>query len=348
MSSLHRLRALAISQSLFPAGSLKAAIEKLGFVQADPIRSPARAQDLILRHRVDSYRTGDLERHYPLLEVEEDFLYAYGFMPRKIWRLIHPRDTTRLTKLEKRVLDLVSRFGPTHPNRLDEHLGRKRVVNAWGGFSRATTSALEDLHYRGLLRIARRDNGIRVYELAPVISKPAPPSERLRKLIMVVTNLLSPVPEKTLRANVFRYRHLGNPRKLLHEMFGSGELRKETIDGLSYVWPSSATDSDLPASQVRFLAPFDPVVWDRLRFEHLWGWPYRFEAYTPASKRIRGYYAMPLLWGHDIVGWANANLNNGHLNVDVGFAGKRPRDKRFNLELDAEISRMETFLGEIR
>src|SRR6266850_1286613 len=64
MVGLDRLRVHAISQSLFPQTTLKAAIRRLGFVQADPIRSPARAQDLILRHRVKAYRAGDLEWRY--------------------------------------------------------------------------------------------------------------------------------------------------------------------------------------------------------------------------------------------------------------------------------------------
>ena len=63
---------------------------------------------------------------------------------------------------------------------------------------------------------------------------------------------------------------------------------------------ADATLNDEAPRQVRFLAPFDPVVWDRARFEHLWGWAYRFEAYTPVKKRVRGYYAMPMLWGDQI------------------------------------------------
>jgi uncharacterized protein YcaQ len=58
------------------------AIQRLGFVQADPIRAPARAQDLTLRHRVAGYRAGDLERRYPRLAIEEDFFVNYGFLPR--------------------------------------------------------------------------------------------------------------------------------------------------------------------------------------------------------------------------------------------------------------------------
>ena len=62
---------------------------------------------------------------------------------------------------------------------------------------------------------------------------------------------------------------------------------------------------------VRLLAPFDPIVWERRRFEHLWGWDYRFEAYTRPEQRRFGYYAMPLLWGYDVIGWANISLADG-------------------------------------
>src|SRR5262245_17051422 len=163
-NELQRMRVHAITQSLFAPRSLQDGIRRLGFIQADPIRAPARAQDLILRHRVQDYRAGDLERRYPELDIEEDYLYAYGFLPRDIWRLLHPRATAQLSTMEKKVLKVVRRYGQMHPRALEEHLGRERVVNAWGGYSKATTHALEVLHYRGLLRIARRENGIRVYE----------------------------------------------------------------------------------------------------------------------------------------------------------------------------------------
>src|SRR5258708_25368312 len=65
-----RLRQRAISKPMFPQTSLHSALKRLGFVQADPIRSPARAQDLILRHRVKGYRAGDLETRYAKLELE--------------------------------------------------------------------------------------------------------------------------------------------------------------------------------------------------------------------------------------------------------------------------------------
>src|SRR5262245_30300370 len=210
MSDLKQLRAYAVSQSLFPHTTLKAAIRRLGFVQADPIRAPARAQDLILRHRVKTYRAGDLERRYTSLDIEEDVLYAYGFLPRTIWRLLHPRDVRGMSKLEKKVLDTVSKYGVMHPAELEEHFGKKRIINAWVGYSKATTHALEWLHYRGLLRIARRENGIRLYEPVQGEGEPLSPQERLRQLVLVIANILAPISEKSLHANMARFRRLGS------------------------------------------------------------------------------------------------------------------------------------------
>src|ERR1700684_3782865 len=91
MSDVGWLRRQAVGWSLPQQGELGAVLAGLGFVQADPIRAPARAQDLILRHRVAGYRAGDLERRYPSLDVDEDYLYAYGFTPRRLRPLLSPR-----------------------------------------------------------------------------------------------------------------------------------------------------------------------------------------------------------------------------------------------------------------
>src|SRR6059058_2428652 len=85
------LRRFAVARSLFQPTTLRRALDRLGFVQADPIRAPARAQDLILRHRVKGYHAGDLERLYPTLGIEEDFFIVYGFVTRSLSALMHPR-----------------------------------------------------------------------------------------------------------------------------------------------------------------------------------------------------------------------------------------------------------------
>jgi len=314
-------------------------------VQADPIRAPARAQDLILRHRVKGYRAGDLERRYASLDIEEDVLYAYGFLPRSIWQLLHPRNLKGMSKLEKKVLDVVREFGAMHPRELEAHFGNARVINAWGGYSKATTHALEHLHYRGLLRIARREKGIRIYEVAPPVQEHISPTERLRKLVMVVANILAPVPEASLLANAVRFRALGDIRSTLRDLLKAGELEKEAIDGVTYLWPHIRAIRKQAPRMARFLAPFDPLVWDRRRFEHFWGWAYRFEAYTPIARRVRGYYAMPLLWCDSVIGWGNARVERERLIVDIGYVKKCPEDRDFRPELDTEIAHLEAFLS---
>ncbi len=124
-------------------------------------------------------------------------------------------------------------------------------------------------------------------------------------------------------------------------------LPSAVVDGTTWFWP----EGENPASrryvmedQVRLLAPFDPVVWDRRRFEQLWGWAYRFEAYTPAAKRVRGHYAMPLLWRDQVIGWANVSAKSGVLRPEVGFVGVAPKDKAFAMALDEELHRMAVFL----
>jgi hypothetical protein len=97
---------------------------------------------------------------------------------------------------------------------------------------------------------------------------------------------------------------------------------------------------------VRLLAPFDPVVHDRTRFELFWNWEYRFEAYTPAPKRKLGYYALPLLWRDRVIGWSNLAVKDGQLTSEIGYvAGQPPRDSNFERELEAELERMQLFLG---
>lgn len=353
MPTIESLRDHAISHSLFSPATLQNAVERLKFVQADPIRSPARAQDLILRHRVEHYRAGDLEREYPTLNLEEDVLYAYGFLTRDIWQLLHPRKTNDLTEFERNVLETVIRFGETHPRQLEVRFGRERVVNDWGGFSKATTRALEKLHHRGLLRVARRAEGIRVYEATSAPPQASDASgesnERPKKLILIISNIFAPVTEKCLRdASAPLRRSLSQPlntKTIIAELLKSGELEKLIVDGVDYLYPSGSLIRNEVPPNVRLLAPFDPLVWDRRRFEHFWGWAYRFEAYTPPAKRLRGYYALPMLWKDSIIGWANVRVEKRVMSVEVGYADKKPVDPEFSSELEKEIERLEIFLN---
>lgn len=350
------LRRMAALRAFPPARSLAQAIETAGFVQADPIRAPARAQDLILRHRVAGYRAGDLERRYPKLGIEEAYLYAYGFMPTEVRNLLLPRHDPEAhdgrfipAGLAADVLAFVRDQGPTHPAELEAHFGAERQINGWGGVSKATTRALDMLLHHGLLRVARRDAGIRVYEATGGVQAELDPPIRLERLVLLVASALAPVPAPTLSAATARLARTilgaGQKHSVVSTMVHAGALETAVVDGVRYLWPTTAGDRDRIGGGVRFLAPFDPLVWDRRRFEHLWGWPYRFEAYTPPAKRQLGYYAMPLLWGSEVIGWVNARQTpNGGLAVKPGFVGRKP-GADFRRAFDAEVERLRRFLS---
>ena len=347
--TLAHLRHHAIASTFFPATTLGRVISRLGFVQADPIRSPARAQDLILRQRVRQYRAGDLDRSYHALKLEEDYLYAYGFMPAQTWRLLHPRGQRALSANEQKVLAMVARQRSLHPRDLAARLGNDREVNAWGGYSKATTRVLERLHYLGLIRVAGREQGIKIYRAASATHDPIDPGERLQRLVLLIAGILSPLPESSLRAALRHLRYaapdLTGRTTAVASLLKSGALESTVVDAVRYVWPPGPLVRREPQPVVRFLAPFDPLVWDRQRFEHFWGWPYRFEAYTPPAKRLRGYYALPLLWKAEVIGWVNVRGAGDQLQVEPGFVqGNPPGDKAFHQAFAKETERLRHFL----
>jgi uncharacterized protein YcaQ len=328
----------------------------LGFIQADPIRAPARAQDLTLRHRVEHYRAGDLERHYPTLDVEEDVFINYGFVTRAVYELMHPRSgldrwSPARTRRVNALLAFVREHSLVHPRTVDQHFSHGRVTNYWGGSSSATTHLLDAMHYRGLLRIARREGGVRLY--APPQQKPGPADAAGRQaaidaLVDVAVRAYAPLPAVSLGPLISRLRHAapqwrGDLKAALAR--ARRRLSQIEVDGVVWYWPA---DEPLirnePEEVVRLLAPFDPLVWDRRRFEMLWGWAYRFEAYTPIAKRQRGYYALPLLWRDRVIGWGNVSLKNGALTADCGYARSRPREAAFRRGLESELDRIRTFL----
>jgi uncharacterized protein len=186
--TLDHLRRYAVARSLFEPTTLKGAFYRMGFVQADPIRSPARAQDLILRHRAEDYHAGDLERLYPKLEID---VRAEG--PRT-W----PAARKKLARL---VLEFVRERGEVHPREVDDHFSHGSVRNYWGGLSSATTHLLAAMHYRGMLRIVRRESGIRIYAVHEHGPAPADAAERLARidgLVDAAVHLYAPLPSTCL------------------------------------------------------------------------------------------------------------------------------------------------------
>jgi hypothetical protein len=356
--TLLQLRRYAIARSLFKPTTLRRAIARLGFVQADPMRAPARAQDLILAYRVKDYRAGELESRYPRLSIEEAFFINYGFLPCETLVLLHPREAPSLwdARMQERaqdVLAFVRQHGRTYPKDVQAHFDHGRI-RRWGSNLNVSSHLLEGLHYRGLLRVARRDAGTRVYqaiEHPPQDDSPEARLARAGQLLDMVVQLYAPLPAASLNYLCGLLRrgvpHLAAEVRQVQEHVES-RYAQAKVDGLLWFWPQGEKPMAARNSidhRLRFLAPFDPVVWDRRRFQVFWGWEYKLEAYVPAHKRRRGHYAMPMLWGEDMLGWANLKVVDGRLRHELGFAGPRPRGSAFQRALDEALHEMQEFLG---
>ncbi len=355
--TLRQLRRYAIARTLFPPTTLSRAIARLGFVQADPMRAPARAQDLILAHRVRDYRAGDLERRYERLPVEEAFFINYGFLPRETVALLHPRPAprswdARMRARARKVLAFVRERGPTYPRDVQAHFDHGSI-HRWGADLDVGKHLLEGLHYRGDLRVARRESGTRVYEATGHPPRDDGREARLARagrLLDVAVRLYAPLPASSLVYLCGLLRNGVPPvaaetRRLQQQ--ARSRYTHAHVDGRLWLWPPD--ENPLSArhqvdDRLRILSPFDPLVWDRRRFRLLWGWDYRFEAYLPAHRRRMGHYAMPVLWGESVVGWANVKVVDGRLRHELGFAGPRPRGRAFERAVDAALDRMREFL----
>jgi len=359
--TLEQLRRHAIARTLFTPTTLPRAIARLGFVQADPIRAPARAQDLTLRHRVRDYRAGELERRYARLGIEEDFFVNYGFLPRAHADLMHPRTAREAWTAERAqqaaaVLAFVQERGAVHPREVEAQFAHGRTRNWFGGNSNASTQLLDAMHYRGLLRVLRRDSGTRVYAVRAA-GLPADDAQatdaRMDALVDLVVAKYAPLPAASLGQLLSLLLRGGTPQWAAGRAAALARARlrlaSARVDGVDWYWPVAEN----PAAArwrtdegVRLLTPFDPLVWDRRRFALFWGWAYRFEAYTPAPRRQLGYYALPLLWHEQVIGWGNLAVVDGALSAQFGYvAGKPPRSALFRAGLDEELDRVRAFLG---
>jgi uncharacterized protein len=257
------------------------------------------------------------------------------------------------------VLEFIRERGAVHPREVDAHFAHGKVTNWFGGSSNASTQLLDVMHYRGLLRVARRDGGTRVYAARDTVAGTAEAtvaadiaSSRMDALVDLAVHKYAPLPAASLGQLV---SHLRGGAPQWTALRGAALARAKQrlgharIEGNDWYWPAAERPNSTrwqPDDGVRLLTPFDPIVWDRRRFEIFWDWAYRFEAYTPAAKRKLGYYALPLLWRERVIGWGNVTVADGELRHSFGYVGGRaPRDSAFRLGLEAELARLRLFLG---
>jgi uncharacterized protein len=226
------------------------------------------------------------------------------------------------------VLDVVRDRGPIRASDLAAK-GRRREPREMWSWSEEKT-ALEYLFFAGRVCAARRVNFERLYDLPervlpqPVLEAPTPSQdEAQRQLILIAAKRLGVATEADL-GDYFRLPRAESKARVA-ELAADGGLVPVRVEG----WRQPAyLSTERPAGLRRagsaraLLTPFDSLVWARDRTERLFDFRYRIEIYTPAPKRVYGYYVLPFLLGDRLVARVDLKSDRqaGVLRVRGAFA----------------------------
>jgi uncharacterized protein YcaQ len=212
-----------------------------------------------------------------------------------------PREKTLATQL----LAEIATRGPLGSEDFEDDRTARRV---WGA-SRLVKATLQKLFFHGRILIAQRENNRRRYDLpervlpASVLARPetaAADTARWLALLKLRQRRLATFTREELRAveDEVQAVAIENCPTLYCLVADVPLLERSTLN-------PATQDSTLNAEEphtTRLLAPLDPIIYDRRITSALWGFDYTWEAYTPPRKRVRGYYALPVLVGTELVG----------------------------------------------
>ena len=337
-----QLRRIALAQlgltGTNPYGSgtpgTRKAIEALGYVQIDTISVVARAHDHILHSRVANYSPTNLRRLLQQRHVFEYWDHAAAFMPIDHYRFALPRQhalragelkwlKNRDAKTERMVLDRIAAEGPLRARDFDSP--KQGEGNGWWSWKPAKR-ALESLFLVGDLMIADRDGFQKVYDLTERVlpdhvATQMPSAEEHADF--VIDRTLGNFGMVSAKSACYLQR-LPKLRKAVLARFDErlygGDLQPVRLPGGALVGVPANALARAPnriARRMRVLSPFDPLVIQRERAQHLFGFDYQIECYVPEDKRRYGYYCLPLLYGDRLCGRMDSKAHRNAARFDI-------------------------------
>jgi uncharacterized protein len=377
--SLARARRIALAAQGFgrprparppSAGQIARLIERLGVLQLDSVNVFSRSHYLPVFSRLGPYDrsrldriaghgTGKLDRR-----LVEYWAHEASLIPIETWPLLRWRmaDVDREAwgamrrilrdqpQLVADTLALVAEQGPIRARDTGAVRPPPRPGHMWNWHEGKV--ALEALFFTGQVAAARRVNFERLYDLvdrvlpAEILAAAAvPEADAQRQLVRIAARALGVATEPDL-GDYFRLPRAASKARVA-ELVQGGELIPVSVEGwpvLAYLWPESRQPRQIHARAL--LTPFDSLIWFRERTERLFGFRYRIEIYTPAAKRIHGYYVLPFLLGDTLVGRVDlkSDRQRGALLVQSAFAQEGADRAYVAAELAVELRAVAAWL----
>ena len=324
-------------------------LERTGVLQVDSVNVLQRAHYMPLFSRMGPYDTALLTRaaEKKPRRLVEYWAHVQALMPVELWPVMqHRMASYRAQKgkwwqevdddLAEQLLAEVAARGPSTARDLDD--GAPRDKQHWGWNWSEAKKALDFLYMAGELAVAGRNSQFEVIYDVPervipheVLALPTPsPEDADRELVRRAAASHGVATVKCL-ADYYRMK-TDAVKPAVDALVEEGELMPVRIEGWNrpaYLHRDARRPRKVEARA--FLSPFDPVVWLRERSEKLFDFHYRIEIYTPAHKRVHGYYVLPFLLRDEIVGAGRpqGGPQGGPAGGEVGVGrGRRPRGHR--------------------
>lgn len=341
---------------------MRRVFDRVGVIQIDSVNVLVRSQELPVFSRLGAHSRDLLPRMAADRELFEYWAHEASLVP----VALHPHlrfamhaarydgaaygGLVRLQRERPEFIELVyEEVVARGPLAASDLADRGRKSGPWWGWDHGK-QALEFLFWCGRVTARRRTSFERVYDLpermlpAEVLAVPTPTEADARKALLVRAAGALGVGTAEDLADYFRQR-MPPVRPLLAELVEDGALLPARVEGWkkpAYLHPDARVPRRVEARAL--LSPFDSLVWERGRTERIFGFRYRLEIYTPAPKRVYGYYVLPFLLGDALVARVDlkADRTAGALLVRGAFA----EDGRDPLEIAGPLAEELVLLAE--
>ena len=355
-------------------------IRQAGCIQFDPVDVCGKNAELTLQSRVKGFRKQMLHDllyqdrllvDYSDKELSiwpsEDWPYFSGYRERS---MAHGRAFTGIPELEKEAIDYIRANGPVSSDTLPIKgtiywHSSMHWSGHWHKDSLAARSVLEQLYTDGVLLIHHKSGSRKFYDLADrylpasLLNAPNPCQDEASFLAWRVQRRISAVGMLwNRRSDAWLGIDMTTEQRnaAFDQLEQDGSITPVSVDGLRF--PLYLSTADLPMLELvitgqadtrprlEFLAPLDPMLWDRKLIEALWNYQYSWEIYTPVSKRRYGYYVLPMLYGDRLIGRIEPKADRKTKTLTVNNIWLEPgvrQTKKLSGMIDKAVQRLAKF-----